>query len=96
MGVKLKASDLYFKYRKDIVNRDKPKFAGKPDATPFNRDDLYEVLPLLEAVMNELGSNDGTVLNMLEEILNQEMPRFISTREEVFDCLVETGRDRLR
>jgi hypothetical protein len=95
MGITLKPSDLYYKYPKDVVNRDRPKFRGKPAPEPFNRDDLYEVLPMLAAVMDELGSTDGRVLNMLEDILNQELPRFIVTREEVFDCLVETARERL-
>lgn len=95
MGITLKPSDLYYKYPKDVVNRDRPKFRGKPDPELFNRDDLYEVLPMLSAVMDELGSNEGRVLNMLEDILNLELPRFIATREEVFDCLVETARERL-
>jgi hypothetical protein len=62
---------------------------------PFNRDDLYEVLPMMGAAMDELGSVDGEVLNMLEDLLN-EMPRFISTRAEVFDYLVGSGRECLR
>ena len=95
MGIALKPSDLYYKYPKDTANRDLPKFKGKPDPEPFNRDDLYEVLPMLEAVMDELGSNDGRVLNMLEDILNQELPRFIVTREQVFDFLAETAGERL-
>lgn len=95
MGIKLKASDLYYKYPKDVKNRDKPKFSGKPDPAPFNRDDVYEVIPMMEAVMDALGTNDGRILNMLEDVLNMEMPRFISTREQVFDCLVETMRERL-
>lgn len=95
MGIALKPSDLYYKYPKDTANRDRPKFKGKPDPEPFNRDDLYEVLPMLEAVMDELGSDDGRVLNMLEDILNQELPRFIVTREQVFDCLAEAARERL-
>jgi len=94
MGITIKPSDLQFKYPRDTVNRDKPKFSGKPDAEPFNRDDLYEVIPMLEAVMDALGSDDGRVLHILEEILN-EMPRFINKREEVFDCLVDAMRDRL-
>jgi len=94
-GVALKASDLYYKYPKDLANRHRPKFAGKPDPAPFNRDDLYEVLPMLEAVMNELGTTEGRVLHMLEDIMNAEMPRFIESREMVFDCLVETARERL-
>lgn len=94
-GLTVKASDLYYKYPKDVANRHKPKFAGKPDPAPFNRDDLYEVLPMMQAVMNELGTNDGRVLNMLEEIMITEMPSFIESREMVFDCLVETARERL-
>ncbi|AAR36848.1 hypothetical protein KIP69_17030 [Geobacter sulfurreducens] len=95
MPVKLKASDLFYKYPKDVVNRDQPKFRCKPDPSPFNRDDLYEVVAMMEAVMNELGSSDGRVLNLLEDIMHQDMPRFIESREMVFDCLVETARERL-
>ena len=47
MGIVIKPSDLKFKYPKDIVRRDLPKFVGKPDTAAFNRDDLYEVLPML-------------------------------------------------
>jgi len=95
MGITLKPSDLYYRYRKDIANRDKPKFCGKPDQEPFNRDDLYEVVPMMEAAMDALGTTDGRVLNLLEDIMNLEMPRFIESREMVFDCLVETARERL-
>jgi hypothetical protein len=95
MGIVIKASDLKYRYPKDIAHRDLPKFAGKPDPAPFNRDDLYEVLPMMEAVMDRLGSDEGRILHLLEDILNLDMPRFISTREEVFNCLVETARERL-
>ena len=95
MGIVIKPSDLKFKYPKDIARRDLPKFAGKPDPVAFNRDDLYEVLPMLGAAMDALGADDGRILHLLEDILNSDMPRFISTREEVFDFLVETARDVL-
>ena len=61
----------------------------------FDHDDLYEVLPMFAAVADALGTDDGRVLHLLEDILNMDMPRFIDTREEIFDCLVETGRERL-
>jgi hypothetical protein len=35
------------------------------------------------------------VLHRLEELLNNEVPRFIATREEIFDCLVETMQELL-
>ncbi len=96
MKIIVKASDLKYKYPRDTVNRNLPKFTGKPDPAPFNRDDLYEILPMLCAVMTKLGTDSGEVLHMLEDIINNEMPRFIRTREEVFDCLVETARERMK
>jgi hypothetical protein len=95
MGITIKPSDLQFKYPKDTVNRDQPKFRGKPDSLPFNRDDIYEVVPMFEAVMDALGSDDGRVLHLVEKIMNDEMPRFIVSREEVFDYLVGSTRDML-
>jgi hypothetical protein len=95
MSIIVKASDLKFKYPRDIPHRDEPKFSGLPDTLPFNRDDLYDILPMMSAVMDELGSDDGEVLNLLEDVLNQ-MPRFISTRGEVFDYLQGSARECLR
>ena len=95
MFITVKASDFKFKYPRDVVNRDLPKFTGLPDTEPFNRHDLYEILPMMSAAMNELGSVDGEVLNLLEDILNQ-MPGFISTRGEVFDYLTGSARECLR
>jgi hypothetical protein len=91
----VKASDLKFKYRKYIETRDDPKFQGLPDPTQFNRDDLYEILPMMDAAMDALGSVDGRVLNMLEDLLN-DMPRFISTRGEVFNYLVGSAKECMR
>jgi hypothetical protein len=95
MSIILKASDLKFRYPRDIANREEPKFAGLPDPAPFNRDDLYEILPMMSAVMDELGSVDGEVLHLLEDLLNQ-MPGFISSRGEVFDYLQGSARECLR
>jgi hypothetical protein len=91
----VKASDFKFKYPRDIAHRNDPKFSGLPDPAPFNRDDLYEILPMMSAVMNQLESEDGEVLNLLEDLLNQ-MPRFITSREEVFDYLQGSARECLR
>ncbi len=95
MKLVIKPSDLKYRYPRDIANREHPKFCGKPDPHPFNRDDLYEVLPMMAAAMEALRSDDGRVLHLLEDILIRDMPRSISSREEVFDCLVETARERL-
>ena len=95
MGSLFKQSDLKYRYRVDIAGRDLPRFTGKPDPAPFNRDDLYEVLPMLEAVMEELGTYDVKILHLLEDILNTNLTKCISTREEVFDCLLVAGQEWL-
>jgi hypothetical protein len=95
MSIIVKASDFKFKYPRDVANREQPKFTGLPDSAPFNRDDLYEIMPMMTAVMNELESDDGEVLNLLEDLLNQ-MPRFISSREDVFDFLRGSARECLK
>jgi hypothetical protein len=95
MPIIVKPSDFKFKYPRDIANRDEPKFTGLPDPAPFNRDDLYEIVPMMAAVMDDLESTDGEILNMLEDLLNQ-MPRFIISREEVFDYLTGSARECMR
>jgi len=95
MNLVIKPSDLYYKYKRKKATRDLPKFSGKPDAHPFDRDDLFDVIPMLEAVMSELDSVDGNVLHRAEEVMIQEMHAFIRTRAEVFDCLVAMVREEL-
>jgi hypothetical protein len=95
MPLRIKPSDLYYKYPKDTVNRHTAKFKGKPDRTPFNRDDLYEVIPMLEQVMDGLGRDDARSLHTVEELMIRELPSFISMREEVYDFLVNCSRELL-
>jgi hypothetical protein len=95
MGLIVKASDLYSRYPKDTTNRRLPKFRGNPDPRPFNRDDLYEVLPMLGAVMDRLGSDEQRILHRVEELMIRDLPRFLATREEVYDFLVNCMGDLL-
>ncbi len=96
MGIEIKPSDLYYKYRRNKELRGEPKFVGKPDPAPYDRDDLYDVLPMLAAVMDELHCRDAGVLHRLEELAGDEMPQFITRRDEVFDFLVAVMGDLLR
>jgi len=95
MAIEIKPSDLYYKYRRNKETRGEPKFTGKPDANTYDRDDLYDVIPMLEAVMNALDSRDANVLHRLEELAGDTMPQFIKTREEVYDFLVNIVGDML-
>ncbi len=89
----VKPSDLKYRYPRNVARREEPKYAGKPDPAPFDRNDLYEVLPVLQAAMNELGTDDGRVLHLMEDLLNRDMPRAVATREEAFDFLVGCARE---
>ena len=94
MDIEIKPSDLYYKYLRKKETRDQPKFSGVPDSAPFDRDDQYEVIPMLTAVMSAIGSRDANVLAALEEIMIYQMPGFIRTREDVFDFLLAVIRER--
>lgn len=95
MGIEIKPSDLYFRYRRNKELRSEPKFAGKPDPGAYDRDDLYDVIPMLGAVMDELNCRDAAILHRLEELAGDEMPKFITSREDVFDFLVNVMGDML-
>ena len=95
MKLEIKPSDLYYRYPRRKENRDVPKFAGTPDPHPFDRNDLYEVIPMFAAVMEALGTSDGRVLHRMEEILDKELPAFVESREAVFDCLLGALREEL-
>lgn len=95
MGIIINPSDLYYKYPRKKETRDHPKFVGVPDKTPFDKDDQYDVIPMLEAVMDEVGTQDGAILEKLEELMIYQMPGFIETREQVFEFLVSTMKGRV-
>jgi hypothetical protein len=95
MELEIKPSDLYFRYRRNKELRGEPKFTGKPDSNTYDRDDLYDVIPMLGAVMNELNCRDANVLHRLEELAGDEMPKFITRREDVFDFLINVMGDML-
>lgn len=93
MGIQIKPSDLYYRYRHVKETQHEPKFQGKPDKQIYDRDDLYEVIPMLSAVMDHFNCADAAVLHRLEELAGDEMPRFIRSREDVFDFLVAVVGD---
>lgn len=95
MRIEINPSDLYYKYLRKKETRAQPKFFGKPDRAFFDRDDQYEVIPMLAAVMDDIGRRDGDILEKLEEIMIFNLPTFINTREEVFDFLVAVMNERL-
>jgi hypothetical protein len=95
MGLSINPSDLKYKYPKVVQTRFDQKFQGKDDPNPFNRDDLYDIIPVLEAVMDDLGRDDAFLLHCIEDLMNQELPRSLASRGEVFRFLSGVTRDLL-
>lgn len=95
MGIKIYASDLKYRYPKVVETRYEEKFRDRDDPSPFNRDDLYDILPMLEAVMDALGRDDATTLHFLEELMNRDLPRSVDRRGEVFSFLVGCTKEML-
>lgn len=95
MGLNIYPSDLKYKYPKVIETRFEEKFSGPDDQALFNRDDLYDIIPMLEAVMDEVGRDDAYTLHFLEDIVNHDLPRFLRSRGEVYDFLTGCTREML-
>lgn len=95
MAIQINPSDLYYKYRHVKETQHERKFTGKPDLHPYDRDDLYEVIPMFSAVMDYFNCADAALLHRLEELAGDEMPRFIQTREDVFDFLTSVVGDMI-
>ena len=96
MAIALRPSDLKYKYPRVTRTRHEAKFSGPDDRSPFNRDDLYDVVPMLAAVMDELQRDDAATLHFLEDLMNHDMPRFLVGRGEVFDFLSGCGKEMLQ
>lgn len=92
MGVHIKPSDLFYRYPKNHENKGSEKFSGPPDPAPFDKDDLYEVIPVLEKVMDTLETDDGRILRELEEVMVRWMPADLN-REQAFHMLVDALKD---
>ena len=92
--IEIKPSDLQYKYPKNHENRSQPKFSGLPDDNLFDRDDLYEVIPMFQCVMSALGVADDIILHRMEE-LTDGMPHFLQSRHDVYHFLGETLADIL-
>jgi len=96
MSLNINPSDLKYKYPRVIETRFAEKFSGKDDSAPFNRDDMYDIIPMLEAVMDDLGRDDAVTLHYVEDLMNRDLPRCVSGRGEVFSFLTGCTREMLQ
>lgn len=91
MAIQIRPSDLYYRYGR----RRGANAAEIACDAPFDRDDLDQVIPLFAEVMDALNSDDGRVLQRIEEFLIYNIPRSINCRDEIVACLVGSLREEL-
>lgn len=88
MTVKLNSVDLKYVYSKYAVNGEHPKFMGKPDNIKFNRHEEFEMIPMIEQVMNDLHFNESGDVHIIEDMIHLKMPPECISREDVYDWLL--------
>ena len=55
----------------------------------LNREEEYEVIPMLNKVLDELGTLKVSALHKLEDMIENDLPGNVRSRENVFDWLVK-------
>ncbi len=88
MAIKVTRSMLQHKYSWKAVGGDDPK-AIKIDAYLLNRHEGYEVVPMIQKVVNHFDYGSESDVQKVEEIIGSELPGNVRGRENVYDWLVD-------
>ena len=94
MAIKLNSSNLKYTYSKYAVNGGGCEFRGKPDSIKFIRHEEYEMIPMIENVMNDLYLTDAGDVHIMEDMIHLKMPPDCISREEVYDWLVREIKNK--
>jgi hypothetical protein len=82
MGL-LTRSDLQFSYSWLALLPDDPKVSGTLDNTPFNRDEGYEVLYLINAFAAEFGLKQKDSGLKIERMIKNNLPASVRNQANV-------------
>ena len=80
---------IYSDYRWSAIDGDNPKITGKLDKTEFNRNERYEVLYLINAVINELSLSRLESAKKVEQMIRYELPSNIRSQENVKNWILK-------
>ncbi len=87
MTIAVKKSHLQGKYSWEAVANDDPK-AIKFDARLFNRREGYEVIPMIQKVVNHFDYETETNVHRVEALIQDELPGNVRDLNNVFEWLV--------
>ncbi|NRF65327.1 hypothetical protein [Vibrio coralliilyticus] len=85
---KFKKSDMkYNHYSWTAISGDDPKITGKPDSTLFSRKEGYEVLYMINKVLEHRGLSSVTSGQKAETLIKDSLPSTVRSQENVFNWL---------
>ena len=87
MAISVKRDMLQHKYSWKAVGKDDPSKI-QADARLFNRHEGYEVVPMIQKVVNHFDYGSGEQVQKVEEAIKTELPGNVRGRQKVFDWLV--------
>ncbi|EPN4986493.1 MULTISPECIES: hypothetical protein [Vibrio] len=85
---KFKKSDMkYNHYSWTAISGDDPQITGKPDSTLFSRKEGYEVLYMINKVLEHRGLSSVTSGQKAETLIKDSLPSTVRSQENVFNWL---------
>lgn len=87
--MRITKSDLLLKhYSETAFGGDNPKITGKPDSTLFNRNEVYEVVYMINKVLGFINGANLAKAYQLEKLIDEKLPSNTRSQEKVFNWLV--------
>ncbi len=88
MPIKVKRSMLQRKYSWEATGGDDPR-AIKIDAKLFNRHEGYEVIPMIQKVVNHFDYDAEADVQRIEAAIGDDLPGNVRGQKNVLEWLVE-------
>lgn len=87
---KFKKSDMKFNdYSWTVYGGDDPKVRGTPDSTLFSRKEGYEVLYMINKILDEKGLVSTSSGQKAETMIHEHLPGTTRGQKNVFDWLID-------
>jgi len=83
MNLIVKSELKYEGYSETVTSGDNPKITGEPDRTFFNRNEIYEVLYLINKLTQKWNLKSKSSAFKLEMMINEYLPSNIRSQENV-------------
>jgi hypothetical protein len=88
MAITVRKDMLLGTYSWEAVGGDDPQ-AIRIDATLFNRREGYEIIPMIQKVVNHFGFETEADVQRVEDLINSELPVNIRGKKNVLNWLIQ-------